>query len=187
MTRIAKSGICTILFGTLVLAAGAQSLGDVARRQKEQQPKAKASKVYTNDEIPSTTVPNDVSRSDAGKDATASREAKSAKADSGNSKDADTPEEKKKREQEWKDKVSDAKKGIADLERELALMDREYKLRAAVFYADAGARLRDDKKWADEDRKYKEGLAKNQTALSAAKQKLEDLREQARKAGVSMD
>ena len=58
------------------------------------------------------------------------------------------------------------------------------KLRAAAFYADAGNRLRNEATWDKDDAQYKQQIAEKQKAVDDAKKQLEDLQEQARKAGV---
>ena len=63
-------------------------------------------------------------------------------------------------------------------------LDREFKLRAAAFYADAGLRLRDDRNWADQQRKYQDDMADRKKKIEEAKAQLEDLQERARKSGV---
>ncbi len=68
--------------------------------------------------------------------------------------------------------------------RELDVLQREYRLRAAAFYADAGNRLRNAGTWDKEDRQYKQQVADKQKGLDAAKKQLDDMQEQARKAGV---
>jgi len=70
------------------------------------------------------------------------------------------------------------------LTRELDVMQREYQLRASAFYADAGNRLRNQGAWDKEDAQYKKQLDAKQKELATAKQELDDLKEQARKAGV---
>ncbi|MGH8631617.1 MAG: hypothetical protein ACREU7_12760, partial [Burkholderiales bacterium] len=61
--------------------------------------------------------------------------------------------------------------------------ERENKLRAASYYGDAGSRLRDEGKYAADDRKYQAEANDKKAAIAAAKQKLEDMREELRKAG----
>ena len=84
-----------------------------------------------------------------------------------------------------KDDVQRQKDEIARLQRELDISTREWKLRQAAYYADAGNQLRDPKAWADQERKYNDETSQKQQALADAKQKLDDLQEQARKAGLS--
>jgi len=61
---------------------------------------------------------------------------------------------------------------------------REYQLRAAAMYADAGNRLRNSGNWDKEDADYKQKIAEKKKAADAAKQELDDMQENARKAGV---
>ena len=68
--------------------------------------------------------------------------------------------------------------------RELDVTQREYQLRAAAMYADAGNRLRNSVQWDKEEATYKQQLADKQKALDEAKQKLEDMKEEAVKAGI---
>ena len=191
--RIAKFAFAAVIVLSLTICAAAQSVADAARQQPK--PTKKAAKVYTNDEIPSVDTLKDAppaKDADAAKaaesTAPADKDAKPAEGDKAASdkKDA-TPEDAKKAETEMKAKIATQKQKIADNERELQLTDREYKLRSAVFYADAGNRLRDDKKWADTERKYKEDMARLQADLNSNKAKLEDLREEARKAGIKAE
>ena len=57
-------------------------------------------------------------------------------------------------------------------------------MRAATFYGDAGAQLRNSAQWSKDDAQYKSDMESKQKALTAAQQELSDLQEQARKAGV---
>jgi hypothetical protein len=52
------------------------------------------------------------------------------------------------------------------------------------MYADAGNRMRNSADWDKQDAQYKQQIADKQKALDDAKQKLEDVQEDARKAGV---
>jgi hypothetical protein len=70
------------------------------------------------------------------------------------------------------------------LSRELDVLQREYQIRAAAMYADAGNRLRNQADWDKQDTQYKQQIADKQKAVDEAKQKLEELQENARKAGA---
>jgi hypothetical protein len=52
------------------------------------------------------------------------------------------------------------------------------------MYADVGNRLRNSVSWDKEDREYKQQIAEKEKAVADAKQKLDDMQESARKAGV---
>lgn len=179
MNRFTKGIFCAIVL-TCAIAARAQSLGDVARQQKST-PKPKATKVYTDENLPSTPKVAPAAKPDTTEPAATKAnpdqvpENKDAKAQ---------PDNPKQRDEAYKAKIVLAKAKVADVEHEVELMQREYKLRSAVFYSDAGNRLRDDKKWADDERRYKTDLAARQQDLQGLKDKLDALREEARKAGV---
>lgn len=85
---------------------------------------------------------------------------------------------------QWQDKIDTQKEQIDLLAREMDVLQREYRLRQVAMYADAGNRLRNSGSWDKEDTQYKEQIADKQKALQDAKQRLEDLNEDARKAGV---
>ena len=80
--------------------------------------------------------------------------------------------------------IAAQKREILQLQRELDVAEREAKLRAAAFYADAGVRLRDSAKFDEDTRKEQAEIDSKKQALEAANQKLADLQETARKAGV---
>jgi hypothetical protein len=95
-----------------------------------------------------------------------------------------SPEDRQKVFDDWKQKIADQKAAIDLQSRELDVMQREYRLRAVAVYSDAGNRLRNSTAWDKEDKQYKEQIAAKQKALDAAKQQLADLQEKARRAGV---
>jgi len=86
---------------------------------------------------------------------------------------------------QWEDRLTSQKEQIDLLSRELNVLEREYQIRAAAMYADAGNRMRNEGNWDKQDAQYKQQIADKQKALDEAKQKLEDMQEEARKAGVS--
>ena len=203
------SGVILATF-VLMLAgtAMAQSLADQAKAVR-QQPKKSATKVYTEDDLPSVPESKMAEESHAAEatatNAEAAKEAPSADTASGDAdkkddaaSDANKEDEAAAKEKEeaakvaaeaqandLKAKVSDKQEEVKSLEKELDLMQRENKLRQASYYGDAGNQLRDQKKWADEQRQYQTDLEAKQKALAEAKEKLDDTREQARKSGIS--
>ena len=214
MKRIASVTTIVVLFGALAgSAAWAQNapLGDYARQARKQKNKqAPSAKSYDNDnlprndklsvvgEAPAETADASTASSSGGE---AAAEAKAAVA--GANPTAPAPvkqepaaqsasaEEKKSAEDEkqkmlkdWQTKMQKAQAQVDELAKDLDLTNREYRLRAASFYADAGNRLRNAGQWDKEDTQFKEQIADKQKKLDEAKQQLEDLREQARKAGV---
>ncbi len=169
---------------TTTQAADQSSLGDYARKiHKDPAVKAKP-KVFDNDNLPTEdklSVVGAPVAANAG-DSTATN------SDPKNSAPATKPEDdQSKKEAEWKswqDKLATQKSAIDLASRELDVLQKEYQLRAAAMYADVGNRLRNSSQWDKEDADFKQKIADNQKAVEDAKQKLDDMQEQARKAGV---
>ena len=177
------------------------SLADYARKVHKDTgaPKAKP-KVFDNDNLPKNDKLSIVGappapeekpaaaagsgdKSAAAADSKASPDGKTA----GEAKPAATEDAKAKKPAEfksWQDKLTQQKDQINLATRELDVLQREYELRAAVMYADAGNRLRNSAQWDKEETKYKQDIADKQKAVEDAKQKLEDMKEEARRAGV---
>jgi len=169
-------------------AGPSQSLADYARSVRKDK-KPAAPKQFDNDNLPKTDKLSVVGNAtetaaatplaDAGADQGAADPNKPAVI-----KPGDSVEDRQKVFDEWKGKIDEQKDDINLVSRELDVLQREYRLRAAAFYADAGNRMRDSKDWDKEDRQYKEQIADKQKAVDEAKQKLEQLQENARKSGV---
>src|SRR5713101_4152725 len=214
MKRIMNIGLGFVFgLSTLLLTstAGAQtasqskdqsSLADYARRVRKDTgaPKAKP-KVFDNDKL--SVVGQQPVTSAEGTAPAQGSEKLSAPADSsaaGNSKaatdnktataakPAGSPEEEQAKKQaewkSWQDKLTAQRDKISLASRELDVTQREYQLRAAAMYADAGNRLRNSAPWDKEETNYKQQIAEKQKALDDAKQKLEDMKEEAHKADV---
>lgn len=174
-------------------AAAQQSLGDAAREARKNKPSEPTTKVITNDELRSSgglALPDYGTTPADDKDAKADSEAKAA-ADKDKDKDKDKPkaslsaDDQAKLDKDWQDKISKQKDQIALLERELDVLQRENKLRASNYYGDAGTRLRDPQKYADADRKSQSDIAAKQKEIDDAKANLEQMRDDARKAGAN--
>ncbi len=173
---IRKRILLSLMLAALVGAAAAQQpvpLGDLARKARLEK-RATASKVYTNDDIPSVTM----------KETPAEKAAPAEAAASSQDATANPAEDRQKLEADWSKRIENQKREVAQLQRELDVAQRDYKTRASGTYFDIGNKLRDEKKWAEEERKFQDEISGKQKLLDAAKQKLDDLREQARKAGM---
>ena len=92
--------------------------------------------------------------------------------------------DRQKAADDWKDKLEAQKSKIESLNHELDLTQREYRLRAVAMYSDAGNRLRNSANWDNEDADFKKQIEEKQKAVDAARQDLESMQEQARKAGI---
>ena len=181
--------------GALLLSLGvgtttAQSVADAARSSHKE--KKSSTTVYTNDNLPTdapitVTGPSSTAESSnqppEGKDSdsTSASSANSDKTDKGATKPQSASDARNQKIADWKSKFAQQKDAIALLTRELDVLQREYRLRAAAFYADAGNQLRNSAKWAEEDRNYRTQIDSKQKELDAAKQKFEDMQEEARK------
>jgi hypothetical protein len=167
------------LLMVVVFAAGAwaqQSLGEIARKYRAQK-KPTSTIRLDDDNMPRKLDANpdeDVKKQDNSGDKAAS--------------DDQAKKEASDKSKEGNDKLAaqmkDEKDEISRLQRELDVAQREQRLRAAAYYADAGTQLRDQGKFAEDSRKEQEEIDTKKQALTAAQQKLDDMQEQARKAGV---
>jgi hypothetical protein len=168
------------------------SLGNYARALKKDK-KQQAAKHFDNDNLPREDKLSVVGSSDSADSSaantpdqqTASADSKST-AKSGNPAvtPGETPEQRQQVYDLWKQKLSSQQSEIDLLSRELDVEQREYKMRAAEFYSDAGERLRNQAAWDKADADYKSEIADKQKVLDEAKQKLGDMQEDARRAGV---
>ena len=194
--------LCSAVVILLAGMAAAQSVADAARQTRKQNANKPAAKVFTNDDLP-TNAPISVTGQPPADDADNAKPADSGDAATAGKTDADkaeadgdkdkpkTDEDKKtfaeKRDaalQQWKQRFAAQKQQISLLEREIDVMQREYRLRAAAYYADAGNALRNQAPWAQQERDYREKLDLKQKKLNEAKQKLEDMQDQARREGM---
>jgi hypothetical protein len=169
-----------------------ESLGDYARDVRKDKKPATA-KQYDNDNLPVNDKLSIVGNTPAVPDTTGAASDGSQASPGTPAADADkklevkpgqSPQDRQKVYDQWKQKISSQKDHIDLLSRELDVAQREYQLRAAAFYADAGNRLRNSGTWDKEDANYKEDISQKQKALDDAKQQLDDMQEQARKAGA---
>jgi hypothetical protein len=196
---------------TLLLVSAAQgqapaqsqdqsSLADYARKVHKDTGTAKPKpKVFDNDNLPKDDKLSVVGQQSVAeakpstteetndKAATPDGKAPEAKAAVAGKPAAATEDEKAKKQAElkaWQEKLTAQKEQVTMASRELDVTQREYQLRAAAMYADVGNRLRNSAQWDKEEATYKQQLAEKQKALDDAKQKLEDMKEEALKAGV---
>ncbi|HXM23033.1 MAG TPA: hypothetical protein VN948_17380 [Terriglobales bacterium] len=201
MKRIAYVWIAgMILAGMMASFASPQSstpqeqpLGDYARAVRKDKKPASA-KQFDNDNLPAqdklSVVGNAVAAGDE-----KSQTAANGGQDTGSSdkKAEDKPpaiqpgeskEDRQKTYDDWKDRLAAEKAKTDLLARELDVEQREYQLRAAAMYADAGNRMRNSSTWDKEDADYKQKIDQKKKAVEDAKKELEDMQEDARKAGV---
>lgn len=187
-------------------ASGGQSLGQYARQVRKNPDAASKPKVFDNDNLPKNDKLSIVGNAAPPAPAAEAKPAEATKAEGAQpaenkpptgaatgTKAATTepakkaPEDQASKEnalKQWDDRINAQKQQIDLLSRELDVLQREYQLRAAAMYADAGNRLRNQTDWDKQDAQYKQQIADKQKTLDDAKEKLTDLQEQARKAGM---
>jgi hypothetical protein len=177
----------------LFLASGiaySQTLADAARdAQAKKKTQTATGHVYTNESSEFHAAPAEPAPAKSGEgDTDAASGTDAAAKDSAAPADAApaSDEDKKKVADELKVKIAKQQASLDLLKRELDVLQREDKMRAAVFYSDAGARLRDPGKYTQDEQKYKDDMAAKQKAITDAQAQLDKLREDARKAGVNV-
>lgn len=183
-----------ILTGLLagVAAAQSDSLAEAARKHKQQQAgKPVAAKVYTNDNLPATETISTVGAPATDAAATAPTDGQAVSADGstpaakdGVAKPADDSKSRQKTWEDWREKIEKQKAAVEQMQKENEDIDRQYKLTSGNYYSSAQQRLFDGAAMAKEDAAYKQQMEQKKKAIEDAKQKIEDLQEGARRAGV---
>jgi hypothetical protein len=170
-----------VLLLTLAATAQEASLGELARQQRQQKKPGRALKVFTNDDLGTAATPPPDKHEEA---ANPPEKAKAANADGGAEQQESGEDAEKARSKEFRKRIEAQKKAIASLEHEIDLIQREMNVDSAVYYADAGTRLRDDKQWTEKRMKALDEIESKKKELATAKDKLDEIREEGRKAGV---
>ena len=154
----------------LAHSARAQSLADAARKNRTNKSATPASHVYTNDNLPSSGALSITGPAPAEPPSSAESARSAAAAAKSTQNEAKEKEERDKLEKEWRERFKKQRDAITLVEREDAALDREIKLRPQGV-ACATTNLCNDK------------TAKDQQ-VQQEKQKLEDMKDQLRKAGL---
>jgi len=180
-------------------AATEQPLGDYARAvKKEKNPTAKT---FDNDNLPmedklsvvgpSATTASDAQHRSANPAIAAASSPDSSAADKADSKalptvtPGESVEDRQKVYGQWQDKLSQQKGKVDSLSHDIDALQREYKLRLAeVYYGDPASRARNDIGSDKQAADFKRELDEKQKALDDAKQDMDSIQEDARKAGV---
>ncbi len=183
-----------LVIATLLLlgisGASAQSLGDYARAVRKDKDKAEpssASRHYDNDNLP-TGQPLSVVGPPPAADANAAPEAGDAKPESSDKAAAANPDaadaERQKAAEDWKMKIDEQQKKLDSLNHDLDLAQREYRLRVASQYDSEANRIQNAGQWGKENAQYRTDTEAKQKAIEAAQQELNDIQDQAHKAGI---
>jgi len=181
--------IKAMVIATLLLlgisVASAQSLGDYARAvRKDKAEPSSTSRHYDNDNLP-TSQPLSVVGPPPAADANAAPEAGDAKPKSSDkAAAANADAERQKTADDWKLKIDEQQKKLDSLNHDLDLAQREYRLRVATQYDSEGNRIQNAGQWGKEDAQYRTDTEAKQKAIEAAQQELNDVQDQAHKAGI---
>ncbi len=154
-------------------AAQSQSLGDYAREVRKNKKPNPNVKVYDNDNLPGNATISVLGEASNPKEA-AKDEKQAAVSD----------EERKKQQQQMAGAVAEQRKKIAGLEHDVELLNREERIRTAEYYSDPGVQLRNPQAWTQQEMKMHSDIAAKSQELEAARAKLSQMQEAARKAGV---
>jgi len=165
--------LTSLLISGFGVSASAQSLGDYARSVRKNKPETtSATRHYDNDNLPVNDTLSVVGPPPESRSASAPPpDANAAAAD------------RQKTADDLQQKLDKQKQKIDALNHDLDLDQREIRLRTAAQYTDPTLAVR-NVQWNKEDAQYKNDLETKQKALQDAKQQLDELQDQAHKAGI---
>ena len=159
-----------------VSCAAAQSLGDYARAVRKDKAEASSTtRHYDNDNLPTTEGLSVVGPAPEA-DGNAGQKAAAV--------DSPAAGERQKMAKEWSEKIAQQKAKIDSLNHEIDLSQRELRVRAAALYSDPSISAR-SLEWNKDDAKYRSEIETKQKDLDAARQQLDEMQEQAHKAGIA--
>ena len=182
-----------------------QSVADLARQERAR--KAKAGKVYTNDEIsplpPPTSAPapaaesekpavaqgeekSEEKKTEGGAEGTAKAEgaAPAAKTPAAAKEPAKPPEKSQAElEKEYRDRFAKLRDNLKTQEDKLDVMQREFNLMQTQFYSDPNVALREQRSRSQINERT-QAIDQQKAAVEKAKQDIADLEEELRKKGL---
>jgi hypothetical protein len=173
-----------IAIGTLLLlaasGAAAQSLGDYARAARKNKPATTSTaRYFDNDNLPANDAVSVVGPAAPAADANAGQAASAPAADP-----SAEAAERQKAADAWKEKLAQQKAKVDALSHEIDIDQRELRLRTAAVNFDPNANVR-NVQWPKEEAQYRSDIDAKQKELDAARQELDEMQEQAHKAGVA--
>lgn len=186
----------------------AQTLADVARQTRDTS-RPRAARVITNDDISpadsmrsTDAAKSSDSKADASKDSKADSKKDAPKSESGKTdtsqkgeakaESGKTPSEPKneaerlREQQELIDKFSRQLEKVSLIERDIKLSQREREQLSLIHNNDVNARVNSQSQWATSENRFQSELSDKQDKLNAARQKLEEMQEEARRAGAKL-
>ena len=203
MNRVLRSFTAVVFFTACVAFAQSpsQSLGDYARAVKKTKnaPASDQKKVYDNDNLPansSISVVGNAPSSLQGSSSNQSADAASATDQAGSSADkkeekkdpalkaGQSQDDRKKALNSWKEKLAGQNEKVSALAHEVELLQREFTVKSAEFYSNPANMAQHPTGFAKDDSDFKQKIADKQKELDAAKAKLSEMQDEARKAGA---
>ncbi len=172
--------LCGLIAGVLALGTmlWAQSLGEIARRQRASKPAVKATRVYDNENLPRegglSTAEEPQAKVKPGEKKEAEKEAKAKEGD------------RKELEKAYREKFAKLREALTYEERKLDVLQREFNLASVQFYSNPQQGLQEQQTRAELKTRQGE-IEKQKEAVAAAKKAITDLEEQLRKAGLPAD
>jgi len=201
ITGITVAAVMASLANAQTTTTQQQSLGDYARAVRKDKKPATA-KQFDNDNLPTSdtlsvvggagasgqdqggAAAGEQSQTAANGGQDASQSDKKADDKPAGIKPGESPADRQKTYDAWKEKIAAQRAKIETLSNEVEKEQREYQLRQSAAYADIGNRLRASGGFEKDDADFKKMIDDKKKAAEAAKQELEDMQEDARKAGV---
>lgn len=187
MKRTVKLVCATVLVVLVASAplAAQETLADRARAARAAKTTPPAKIVITNDTLGIQPKPApEPSAGGAPSSGAGAASGTAAPAKDAGATGAKSAEDIQKLAAEWAAKINKVKEEIAFLEREGTVASREAQIRAAEFYGSGGNRLQNEAKWLADQKAALQESDKKKQDLAAAKAKLEEYRDGARRAGV---
>ena len=203
MNRVLRLFTAAVFFTTCVAFAQSpsQSLGDYARSVKKTKnaPASDQKKVYDNDNLPANSQISVVGNAPSSLQQSPSDQSADAAAPSGQAgSSADKKDEKKDPElkagqsqddrkkalDSWKEKLAAQNEKVSGLAHEVELLQREYTVKSAEFYSNPANMAQHPKGFSKDDSDFKQKIADKQKDLEAAKTKLSEMQDEARRAGA---
>jgi len=192
MTAIWRNLLVMVLLGGIACAQEA-SLGDIARQLRASQ--KPPTRVITNDDIQAQrtdgralTAPSPSTNSTAAPDAAKEPEgSNAAKAGTTTKKsNAQADETAAPDASAFRARYDAQKKVINELNSKLQALQKAYNEQTSQYWADAGTQLRNGEQWTEKRTKLEADIAAQQIRIEMATEKLDAIREQARRAGLSI-
>ena len=210
MNRVFRFSLTALLFvsvcaGVCVAQSSQESLGDYARAIKKSKgapapPTPDQKKVYDNDNMPTTSSISvvgsapaapaaDTAPAEPSKDASSAAQPATGDDKKDEKKDPEikagqSASDRKEALDAWKQKLNAQSDKVSSLSHELDLLQREYRVKSSEFYANTANRAQNPTGFAKDDADYKQKIADKQKELDDAKAKLNEMQDDARKAGA---